>query len=64
MREAEVVVDQIAEARRQVQEAGLRLAGLLRALCPGIHRFIQHRDLRPPWCPSCGYGQDGVRYRE
>lgn len=22
--------------------------------CPGIHSTIQHRDMRPPWCPNCG----------
>jgi hypothetical protein len=54
----------VAQARADVAAATLRLAEVLRENCPGRHRYVQHRDARPPWCPECGYGQDGVRYRD
>lgn len=56
--------DEVAEARSDVVAASLRLAEVIRAGCPGPHRYVQHRDARPAWCPECGYGQDGVRYHE
>lgn len=51
----------IAEARADVVDAQLRLAAELRACCPGSHRFVEHGDDQPPWCPDCGYSQSGVR---
>lgn len=32
--------------------------------CPGWHQPQQHRDSKPPWCPVCGRGRDGVQYRD
>ena len=26
----------------------------VRDACPGVHRPVQHRDMRPPWCRACG----------
>lgn len=47
-----------------VVAASLRLADLIRGMCPGPHRYVQHRDTLPPWCPACGYGQTGARIQE
>lgn len=47
--------DRIETAAALVTEARQRLADLLTAACPGPHRFVQHRDHRPPWCKACRY---------
>lgn len=56
--------DVIARATEAVHEARLDLEVAIRKACPQPHRFVQHRDKRPPWCPACRYTADGERIDE
>jgi len=49
----------IATIVRQLEETTQRLDALLLTACPGPHKFIQHRDNRPPWCNTCRYQING-----
>lgn len=49
----------IAEQRSHAMGARIVLSGLIMAACPGPHKFVQHRDNRPPWCNRCRYTADG-----
>lgn len=49
-------IEAAAEAVRATRQ---RLANLLTERCPGPHRFVQHRDHRPPWCRACRYTAGG-----
>jgi len=50
----------IAMTAREADAARRRLQDLLRRNCPGPHRYVQHRDHKPPWCRVCRYRVDGV----
>lgn len=54
----------IAEARAELVDAQLHLADVLRVWCPGPHRYVQHVEGLPAWCPECGYCQTGVKVGE
>ena len=41
-----------------------RLQARLRDQCPGDHRYVRHRDGKPPWCDSCGYTDVGLHRTE
>lgn len=49
----------ITAQARHVADAQIGLSALLLASCPGPHRYVQHRDGRPPWCRACGYTAAG-----
>jgi hypothetical protein len=51
---------EIKAAATAANTARTELQKLLTASCPGHHRYIQHRDGKPPWCPSCHYTPDGT----
>ena len=52
--------DRLAETRRALE----RLQARLRDRCPGVHEYVQHCDLKPPWCDACGYTDSGLHKRE
>lgn len=49
----------IAEMAEAVRIGRIQLAGLIMAVCPGPHRFVQHCDHRKPWCRQCRYTETG-----
>ncbi len=53
--------DAIDDAARKAMRAHDRLHKLMRRHCPGPHEFVQHRDMRPPWCSACLRTNDGRR---
>ena len=44
----------IDSLRKTAAKARRRLTAAIIDACPGEHSTIQHRDMRPPWCPHCG----------
>jgi hypothetical protein len=50
----------IAETR----EALARLQARICQQCPGLHRYVDHGDVKPPWCDSCGYTDVGLHRSE
>jgi hypothetical protein len=53
--------DAIEAAKRKAMRAHDKLHKLMAKHCPGPHEFVQHRDMRPPWCPVCLRTNDGRR---
>lgn len=53
----------IDEARVRVDRDEIALRDLVRELCPGPHRVVQHRDGKPSWCRACGRTARGVVVR-
>ncbi len=53
----------LEELREAAANARAELAAAVVAACPGEHRPVQHRDMRPPWCRVCGRGADGAIYK-
>lgn len=51
--------DAIDAAAHKAMRAHDRLHALMAANCPGPHEFVQHRDMRPPWCSACMRTNDG-----
>lgn len=51
----------IAQAAVRARRDRLKLAAAIAAACPQPHRYVQHRDRRPPWCAACRYTADGER---
>ena len=49
----------IDRLRTAAAEARDRLTEAIIDACPGEHSTIQHRDMRPPWCPHCGRNDYG-----
>jgi hypothetical protein len=41
-----------------------RLHAKIAEQCPGEHRYVRHRDNRPPWCDACGYTDVGLHLTE
>ena len=41
----------IDSLRKTAAKAMYRLTDAIIDACPGEHSTIQHRDMRPPWCP-------------
>jgi hypothetical protein len=51
----------IRNAIAQVWIAADRVEALIAGQCPGPHKYVQHRDMNPPWCPACRYTEAGVK---
>jgi hypothetical protein len=54
----------ITEARSDVAAAKAQLQLAIEAECPGPHKYVQHRDAKPPWCEVCGYTAGGFHRHE
>jgi hypothetical protein len=50
--------------RVEVLRIQSELEQALSDLCPGEHKYTQHRDRRPPWCSACGYAVNGTKVRD
>lgn len=47
--------DLLDQMRKAVEDAETNLYEAVAEACPGtLHRTVQHRDTKPPWCPYCG----------
>lgn len=55
--------DAIAEMAEAARIARFQLAATIMSACPGIHKPVQHRDRRLPWCEACGYTETGGRVK-
>lgn len=55
------VHQQIQDAIGEVWEAVSRAEQLIASNCPGPHRYVQHRDHKPPWCNQCRYTEAGYK---
>lgn len=58
------VHEEIAAQIHVIAAANLNLIMLLETSCPGPHKYVQHRDRKPPWCNACGYTGAGFRVKE
>lgn len=56
-----MTTDDIAIAAKVVRVRQAVLAELIADACPGPHRYVQHRDDKPPWCPACRYTEAGQK---
>jgi hypothetical protein len=43
-----------------VRDRLARLQAKIRDRCPGEHRYVRHRDGKPPWCDACGFTDIGL----
>lgn len=56
------VHESIEELRHYIRAGFIRPEALAASAC-SEHRPVQHRDGKPPWCPSCGLTADGYTPR-
>ena len=54
----------LQERIREVRRRLARLQASITEECPGEHRYVNHRDLLPPWCDACGFTDVGLHKSE
>lgn len=60
----DTVATALGDAQNALHELIRQHRAHVAALCPGVHKPVQHRDGRPPWCSACQRTIDGIHLRD